>query len=44
MNTEKTKAGASDPWAAYVPDAKMPWNLGRVVHLHRRAGFAATWA
>jgi uncharacterized protein (DUF1800 family) len=21
----------------------MPWNLRRVVHLHRRAGFAATW-
>src|SRR5262245_15151418 len=44
MNTEKTKAGASDPWAAYVPDSKMPWDLRRVVHLHRRAGFAATWA
>lgn len=21
----------------------MPWNVERVVHLHRRAGFAATW-
>jgi uncharacterized protein (DUF1800 family) len=27
----------------YVPDAKSPWGLRRVVHLHRRAGFAATW-
>ena len=25
------------------PDEKAPWNLRRVVHLHRRAGFAATW-
>jgi uncharacterized protein (DUF1800 family) len=33
-----------DPWAAYVPDDKAPWNLQRVVHLHRRAGFGATWA
>jgi uncharacterized protein (DUF1800 family) len=31
------------PWAAYVPDEKAPWDLRRVVHLHRRAGFAATW-
>ena len=27
----------------YAPSAEMPWNIGRVVHLHRRAGFAATW-
>jgi uncharacterized protein (DUF1800 family) len=31
------------PWALYVPDEAMPWDLRRVVHLHRRAGFAATW-
>jgi len=30
-------------WRPYSPDAKSPWNLRRVVHLHRRAGFAATW-
>jgi uncharacterized protein (DUF1800 family) len=30
-------------WDAYKPDAQAPWNLRRVVHLHRRAGFAATW-
>jgi uncharacterized protein (DUF1800 family) len=34
-------AGAWDP---YVPNKTAPWNLRRVVHLHRRAGFAATWA
>jgi len=31
-------------WAPYAPDDKMPWDLRRVVHLHRRAGFAATWS
>src|SRR5438093_8969786 len=31
-------------WAPYEPDDKAPWNLRRVVHLHRQAGFAATWA
>jgi hypothetical protein len=39
----ETKLRAADPWAPYVPDEKAPWNLRRVVHLHRRAGFAATW-
>jgi Protein of unknown function (DUF1800) len=30
-------------WPPYTPTATVPWTLGRVVHLHRRAGFAATW-
>jgi uncharacterized protein (DUF1800 family) len=30
-------------WAPYAPGDEAPWNLRRVVHLHRRAGFAATW-
>ncbi len=30
-------------WAPYVPDFQAPWDICRVVHLHRRAGFAATW-
>jgi uncharacterized protein (DUF1800 family) len=34
---------SSDPWAPFVPDNKDPWTLQRVVHLHRRAAFAATW-
>src|SRR5688572_26690719 len=33
----------SDAWAPYSPDDTSPWNIRRVVHLHRRAGFAATW-
>jgi uncharacterized protein (DUF1800 family) len=31
-------------WEPYVASDKAPWNLRRVVHLHRRAGFAATWS
>jgi len=27
----------------YTPSDERPWDLRRVVHLHRRAGFAATW-
>jgi len=34
----------SDYWAPYTPDDKTPWNLRRVAHLHRRAGFAASWS
>ena len=33
-----------DVWAAYSPGPAQPWNLRRVVHLHRRAGLGATWA
>jgi uncharacterized protein (DUF1800 family) len=32
------------PWAPYAPSKEAPWDLRRVVHLHRRAAFAATWA
>src|SRR3954462_2013002 len=35
---------AAAPWEPYPPTADAPWDLRRVVHLHRRAGFAATWA
>ncbi|MFO0950392.1 MAG: DUF1800 domain-containing protein [Isosphaeraceae bacterium] len=30
-------------WAPFEPSAKEPWDLGRVAHLHRRAGFSAPW-
>jgi uncharacterized protein (DUF1800 family) len=33
----------SDLWALYQPGPEMPWNLRRAHHLHRRAGFAASW-
>jgi uncharacterized protein (DUF1800 family) len=32
------------PWARYEPSAKDPWDLAKVAHLHRRAGFGATRA
>jgi uncharacterized protein (DUF1800 family) len=35
---------AADIWARYEPTKEAPWNRQRAVHLHRRAGFAATWA
>ena len=31
------------PWAAYEPTGADPWDLRKVAHLHRRAGFGATW-
>ena len=31
-------------WAPYTPGRDTPWDLGRVAHLHRRAGFSAPWA
>jgi uncharacterized protein (DUF1800 family) len=33
----------SDAWRPYEPSDATPWNRQRVVHLHRRAGFAANW-
>ncbi len=35
---------AGSYWAPYRPTPETPWDLRRVVHLHRRAGFAATGA
>ena len=34
---------SSNSWEPYVPGDEAPWDLRRIVHLHRRAGFAATW-
>jgi uncharacterized protein (DUF1800 family) len=40
-----TKLPNSDKaWPPYEPSREAPWDLRRVVHLHRRAGFAATWS
>jgi hypothetical protein len=35
--------GRTDQWASYRPVPQAPWNRPRIVHLHRRAGFAASW-
>jgi Protein of unknown function (DUF1800) len=42
MSVNEAK-NANGNWAPYRPSGEAPWNLPRVVHLHRRAGFAATW-
>jgi uncharacterized protein (DUF1800 family) len=42
MSSTDTPA-APDPWAPYAPSPETPWDLRRVVHLHRGAGFAAIW-
>src|SRR5262245_27631035 len=31
------------PWAPYRATAEDPWDLRKVAHLHRRAGFSASW-
>jgi uncharacterized protein (DUF1800 family) len=41
-DTPKT-APTDSLWTPYSPGKETPWNLRRVAHLHRRAGFAATW-
>jgi len=30
-------------WGPYQPSERRPWNLARAAHLHRRAGFGASW-
>jgi hypothetical protein len=34
---------SDNAWVPYKPTIEAPWDLRRVVHLHRRAGFAASW-
>jgi hypothetical protein len=43
MSATAKLAESANPWVPYTPDQEAPWDLRRVVHLHRRAGFAATW-
>jgi uncharacterized protein (DUF1800 family) len=33
----------SATWREYTPTPAAPWNVQRIVRLHRNAGFAATW-
>lgn len=44
MSDKPQPSDSGQPWRPYVPSKDAPWNLRRVVHLHRRAGFAATWS
>ena len=34
----------AEAWLAYEPSPADPWDLAKVLRLHRRAGFGATWA
>ncbi len=43
MSADNESNSAGQAWTPYAPSVEAPWNLRRVVHLHRRAGFAATW-
>ncbi len=43
MNARASAVDTSTHWAPYEPGEQAPWNLARVVHLHRRAAFAAPW-
>jgi hypothetical protein len=43
MRDETKQPDPASAWAPYEPSDKVPWDRRRVVHLHRRAGFAATW-
>jgi uncharacterized protein (DUF1800 family) len=44
LTPRRNPSRPGSPWARYEPSPEAPWDLRRVVHLHRRAGFAATWA
>ena len=44
MSDKPQAADRGKPWHPYTPSKETPWDLRRVVHLHRRAGFAATWS
>jgi uncharacterized protein (DUF1800 family) len=43
MATPTNDWDPKDLWAPYEPGGEAPWDLRRAAHLHRRAGFAATW-
>jgi uncharacterized protein (DUF1800 family) len=43
MNAAEHWPDPKTAWEPYRPSAAEPWDAARVAHLHRRAGFAATW-
>ena len=43
MRTDNQRTATGDPWGPYIPGPDTPWDLRRVVHLHRRTAFGATW-
>jgi uncharacterized protein (DUF1800 family) len=43
LSTSLAASDRAEPWAPFSPTDEARWDLRRVVHLHRRAGFAASW-
>lgn len=43
MRTPTRRLDPAEAWAPYGPTPDAPWDLARVAHLHRRAGFTAPW-
>jgi uncharacterized protein (DUF1800 family) len=43
MSSSKRHETNDNPWSRYQPDETSPWDVRRVVHMHRRAGFGASW-
>jgi uncharacterized protein (DUF1800 family) len=43
MNLEQAWPDAAAAWAEYRPTPQEPWDEARVIHLHKRAGFGASW-
>ncbi|SIO18415.1 Uncharacterized conserved protein, DUF1800 family [Singulisphaera sp. GP187] len=44
MNSPPLLTDPARAWAPWDPDSKDRWDLARVGHLHRRAGFAPSWS
>jgi uncharacterized protein (DUF1800 family) len=42
-NLQGIAATVIDAWEPFVPSQTSPWDLKKVAHLHRRAGFGASW-
>ena len=42
VNQAMSKRTINSPWAPFEPRPDNPWDLRKVAHLHRRAGFGAT--
>ena len=43
MNRSSVRIDPTAAWSPYDPQTDGAWNLSRVAHLHRRAGFSAPW-
>ncbi len=44
MANDRWPRDPAEAWLAYEPSEQDPWDLTKVLRMHRRAGFGATWA